>query len=163
MRTRATKLPITKKRLRLIQDILQFERALQADGDAKGKSAGWFLGAEPLAVGISPVGIEQRTGLNLGEHGINDFFIGFRGNAVEADGAEGDGYGSDLIGAGFLLAGGSAGGIDARSIGCGRLGWGSRGSAAHGQAIAFAERFVGGGARIAHSLSGIDGLSGLSR
>src|SRR5205085_7729383 len=132
---RATRLPMAKKRLRLNQDILQFEWTLEADGDAKSEGAGRLLGAEPFAVRVRPVWIKQGVGLNFVEDRIDDLFIGLRRHGTEADSAKSDGHRGHLVWSGLFLAGWRARGLDGCSLLRRSFGRARRAD----QAVAFAE------------------------
>src|SRR5215831_10116878 len=99
---------MAKKRLRLIQDILQFERTLQANGNAEREGAWRFLTPEPFAIRVGPIGIKQWARLDFVKHRIDDLFVGFRRNGGEADGAESDGNGGDFAGTSLLFSSRSA-------------------------------------------------------
>src|ERR1019366_2724329 len=74
----ATRLPIRKYKLRLIQSILQLERVLQPGGHAEGKGLGLFI-VDDIARGVRllRVRVKKRAVLQFLHHGISDVLVGF--------------------------------------------------------------------------------------
>src|SRR5262249_22984869 len=94
---RATTPKITKKRLRLIQSILQLQRALHFDVDAEGKSARRLLGAN-CSIKLCVLRVKQRVVLYFIQNRKSHCLLGIRASRAQTDGAEGDSKVGNFVG-----------------------------------------------------------------